>query len=307
MVNMPAIKNGLNKRFLGRVPNIDNGDRIIAEGAAWIAHDELRLTLSKPIEILVADTSGQGAYHTLLNVGEKLPLENETIKTENTRLFCVDPREGKAVIEIAKPARIGNAQPHDPRELLCVAAVPVDPNAEPLIERIECHLQIDHNYIAEIRLRSTGRGAEAAVSFHNLEFGLALPTPFKEGPADIDDKEIPRNIRGPARIVANARSNITQRTNVALKIREDMTTYELWRYVPGDIVMQWRENHFDNRSEDMSKRQQLERDFYIPCGTCKRLNSQIVAEGPIEACRGRRCGSHMRNPHHAAARQQNAQ
>ena len=47
MVGTPAIRNGLTERFLGRVPNLTNGDRIIAEGAAWIAHDGLRLTLSK--------------------------------------------------------------------------------------------------------------------------------------------------------------------------------------------------------------------------------------------------------------------
>ena len=52
MVNMPSIRDGLTERFLGRVPRLENGDRIISEGAAWIAHDGLRLTLSKPIEIL---------------------------------------------------------------------------------------------------------------------------------------------------------------------------------------------------------------------------------------------------------------
>jgi hypothetical protein len=65
MTNMPAIRNGLTERFVGRVPRLPNGDRIIAEGAAWIAHDGVRLTLSKPIELLVADTSGFGTYHPL--------------------------------------------------------------------------------------------------------------------------------------------------------------------------------------------------------------------------------------------------
>src|SRR5215207_1575887 len=65
MVNMPSIQRGLTERFLGRVPRLSNGDRIIAEGAAWIAHDGQRLTLSKPIEILIADTSGRGTYYPL--------------------------------------------------------------------------------------------------------------------------------------------------------------------------------------------------------------------------------------------------
>jgi DNA ligase (NAD+) len=36
-VNMPAIRNGLTERFIGRVPKLNNSDRIIAEGAALCA------------------------------------------------------------------------------------------------------------------------------------------------------------------------------------------------------------------------------------------------------------------------------
>ena len=87
MVNMPTIRDGLTERFLGRVPRLPNGDRIIAEGAAWIANDGLRLTFSKPI-VLVADTSGRGTYYPLVDAGWQLPLENETQNVTNTRLFC---------------------------------------------------------------------------------------------------------------------------------------------------------------------------------------------------------------------------
>jgi hypothetical protein len=76
MVNMPAIRNGLTERFIGRVPKLNNSDRIIAEGAAWIANDDLRLILAKPIELLVADTSGSGTYYPLVPAGLELPVEN---------------------------------------------------------------------------------------------------------------------------------------------------------------------------------------------------------------------------------------
>ena len=46
---------GLVQRFGGRVPQLKNGDRIIAEGAAWVAHDGLRLSLAKPVELLQPD------------------------------------------------------------------------------------------------------------------------------------------------------------------------------------------------------------------------------------------------------------
>jgi len=91
MVNMPAIRNGLTERFIGRVPTLNNSDRIIAEGAAWIANDDLRLTLAKPIELLIADTSGSGTYYPLVPAGLELPMENKVIPAADSRLFCVDP------------------------------------------------------------------------------------------------------------------------------------------------------------------------------------------------------------------------
>jgi molecular chaperone DnaK len=135
MVNMPAIRNGLTERFIGRVPKLNNSDRIIAEGAAWIANDDLRLILAKPIELLVADTSGSGTYYPLVPVGLELPVENKVMPAANSRLFCVDPREGIAVVELAKPVRTGPALPTDPRKTLCVLNVPVDCRAAPLLEK----------------------------------------------------------------------------------------------------------------------------------------------------------------------------
>lgn len=174
MVNMPAIMRGLTERFLGRVPRLDNGDRIISEGAAWIAHDGLRLTLAKPIELLVADSSGRGSYYPMVSAGLPLSMENQTIPIANSRLFCVDPREGVAVVEFAKPIRIGKANANDPRKTLCVASVDIDPTARPLIERLECKLQIDHDYVVKASLQSTGRKAVTEAEFHDLDFALAL-------------------------------------------------------------------------------------------------------------------------------------
>lgn len=288
MVNMPAIRNGLTERFVGRVPKLDNGDRIIAEGAAWIANDGLRLTLSKPIEILVADTSGRGAYHSLVDAGWTLPIENETQNVANTRLFCVDPREGVAVVEVAKPAKLGKVSPSAPRRTLCVAKVEVDANAQPLLERIECHLQIDHDYVARVTLRSTGRGASASEEFHDLEFGLSLAA--VSAPSGHIDEGKAGTANGPAgEIQALPSSNLLQRTNVARCDERDSSNGEAWRYVPGDLIARWRSSYFDTRSNAATKRQQEERNFYVPCARCKRRISQIKAEGRIEGCRGA-CG-----------------
>jgi molecular chaperone DnaK len=294
MVNMPAIQRGLTERFLGRVPRLPNGDSIIAEGAAWIAHDGLRLTLSKPIELLVADSSGRGSYYPIVSAGQPLPVENQVIPAANSRLFCVDPREGVVVVEFAKPMRTGTATPNDPRQTLCVASVPVDAKAQPLLERLECQLQIDHDYVVSITLRSTGRGAETSAEFHDLDFGLSLPQDGgtngngKDGEAEHSSTKI-------SPFKATKTSNVAQRTNVALGLNGSDSPDELWHLVPGDIVTLWRPNHFDTRSADASDRQKHERYFYVPCARCRRSISQIEAEGPVEACRGHRCGSGL-NP-----------
>ena len=285
MVNMPAIRDGLTERFVGRVPRLENGDRIIAEGAARIANDGLRLKLSKPIEILVADTSGRGTYHSLVDAGWILPIENKIQNVANTRLFCVDPQEGFAVVEVAKPVKLGKASPNDPRQSLCIARVAVDPNARPLIERIECNLQIDHDYVARVALKSTGRGEQSSEEFHDLEFGLSLAevaSPDREG----DDLGAgnPSGPVGEIRTLAN--SNLFQRTNVALGERNHAHGDHLWKYVPGDLIEKWQANYFDTRSSAATPRQREERNFYVPCARCKRRISRIKAEGPVQGCRG---------------------
>lgn len=288
MVNMPAIRDGLTERFVGRVPRIENGDRIIAEGAAWIASDGLRLKLSKPIEILIADTTGRGTYHSLIDAGWTLPIENETQNVANTRLFCVDPREGIAVVEVAKPVRLGKTSPNDPRLSLCVARVAVDPKAPPLLERIECNLQIDHDYVARVTLRSTGRGAQACEEFHDLEFGLSLG---EVASADREEGELgDGSSAGPVgQVRVRGHGNLFQRTNVARIDERNQTDDDLWQQVPGDLIKQWRPNYFDTRNDAANQRQLEERNFYVPCARCKRRISQITAEGPVNGCRGS-CG-----------------
>lgn len=290
MVNMPSIRDGLKERFLGRVPYLDNGDRIISEGAAWIAHDELRLTLSKPIEILVADTSGYGTYYPLVERGLPLPHENETQHVTNTRLFCTDPREGVAVIEFAKPAKLGRAFPTDPRRSLCVTSVKVDPVEQPLIERIECHLQIDHDYVAKVTLKSSGAKDESIAEFHDLDFGLSLA----RRTSTIDDGEqVPPKQSGSAIPVSIPNiSNLAQRTNILVGL-EGANNEHYWKMVPGDLADRWKKFYFDNRTNRATPRQLAEREFYLPCAYCKRNITQIRMEGQVPKCISNRCGIGM--------------
>ena len=174
IVNMPVIWNGLVERFGARVPTLNNRDRIIAEGAAWIAHDELTLRLSKPLEVLVAGESGRGSWLPLVDTEFALPVENKTAAAANRRFYCTDPRDGLAVFEFGKPRKVGLVQPEDERETLAVLTLPVDRTARPLLERLECEVHIDHDYVAKVTVASNVEDKSVSKEIHSLDFGLSL-------------------------------------------------------------------------------------------------------------------------------------
>jgi molecular chaperone DnaK len=300
MVNMPAVWDGLIERFGGRVPKLPNGDRIIAEGAAWIAHDGLRLTLAKPIEVLVADGSGRGTYLPIALAGVKMPVENNFITVANRRFFCVDPRDGAAVFEFAKPRKAGLVQPSDDRETICVGSLAIDPEARPLLERLECELQIDHDYIAHATLRSLGRQEATQVEFHQLEFGLTLPSP-SEAAGGAEPVKNEAHALGSERTSTESlsppsapQSNITLRSNLAPKGDDWRVYIGDWHEVPGDLIERWRTVFFGPRFSEMSPMQLDERNYYLPCSRCGRTLYSIRTQGPIEICRHYRC-SEVRN------------
>lgn len=127
MVNMPAVRDGLNERFGGRARRLSNGDRIISEGAAWIAHDELRLGLAKPIELLQSDDT----YAAVVPIPFNLPIENETRPAADTVYHCVDPRPGHASFTFARPSRPRPRDARSDRKAYATLHLAVDESAPP--------------------------------------------------------------------------------------------------------------------------------------------------------------------------------
>ena len=132
MVNLPAIRAGLVQRFGGRVPRLENGDRVIAEGAAWIAHDRLRLSLAKPIELAQPD----GSYLEIVGEDRELPVENEQVPIYARQFYCCDPRDQVANFQFVRPTRVGYGSRNAPRETYMTLSLKVDPFAQPLTERL---------------------------------------------------------------------------------------------------------------------------------------------------------------------------
>lgn len=281
MVNMPAIRKGLVERFGGRVPRLPNGDRIISEGAAWIAHDNLRLTLAKPIEVRVADGSGSGHYQVLVPKGLELPVENQVIGAANRQFVCADPRDGFATFEFVKPKAVGLVGPDAERETLCVVNVAVNPRTNPLVERLHCEVSIDHDYVAHVHVSSLGRGAEAHTEFHSLDFGLAIPAGAGRAAdgrvrSDAAAATVPA---GSARIVGPPRS-VAMRPNVL-----PAGSSNARQAVAGDLAFKLWPGMFSPDHPEATPRQRDEHLYYTPCSLCGRSLFQIEEEGLLPTCR----------------------
>ena len=287
MVNMPAIRRGLLERFGALARKLGNGDRIISEGAAWIAHDELRLTLAKPIEVRVADGTGAGHYFELVSRGIQLPVENQQLPVANKQFVCADPRNGIAVFEFAKPKTVGMVVSEDERETLGEVILAVDPKAPPLMERLSCEIQIDHDYVATAYVESGNRSAKNQAEFHRLEFGLAIGRAAGQATTDPEPKNEVKPV-GPARGAARISAR-----NGAVAFRPNVAPIEGWQQdrsiVAGDLAYELWPSMFDRNQPQATPHQLEEQNYYRKCGPCQRTAYEIEAFGPVEECRTRLC------------------
>lgn len=85
---MPAVREGLREMFgLSRLRLAENAATLIAEGAAWIAYDDVGLQLAKPMELLHADES----FVQLFPTGTVLPEAGKVVQAPPLALYCVIP------------------------------------------------------------------------------------------------------------------------------------------------------------------------------------------------------------------------
>jgi molecular chaperone DnaK len=275
MVNMPAIRDGLSERFGARAPRISNGDRIISEGAAWIAHDELRLGLAKPIELLQSDNS----YAPIVPIPFLLPFENDLKQAADTTYYCVDPRSGRASFTFARPARPRAKDTRSDRHTYATLHLDVDEEASPLMERLELEIKIDHDYVAHVDLRSTMRQHHVQAEIFDLEFTLKFPTigdiaaKSKNGNGEDIDSQSDTTINGlPVNLGA-------------VRLRSNISAEASWEKVPGDLVVQYDPHWFDERSQRYSDWQKAEWVYYKDCPYCHRSRYEFRSQG----CNDSRC------------------
>jgi molecular chaperone DnaK len=261
MANMPAIKSRLHELFgPQRVHLAESSGTLIAEGSAWIAHDEGRLRLSKHVELLLARNSCM----QLVKAGTEMPREGE-VQRDQFHLYCVDPRDGHAKFQLQSPMRPGSdVLPNDLRTPLENLIIKVDGATQPFRERLELDIQIDDNLVLHAQARSLNKKDLAECQVHNLEFGLALPTANRAGRED--EIEVADEVR------ASYQGSVVLRSNLADRVDE--------RLVPGELLHTYNATYFDRRN-DPPETQTSEQLYYKPCDSCGRdSNDPLCTCGP---------------------------
>lgn len=168
MIAMPAVQEALREVLgMNRLRLVENAATVIAEGAAWIAHDDLRLQLAKPLELLHADDS----YVEIVPTGTTLPVDGHVVK-HSMDVYCVDPRDGFAKFLFARPRWPGQDAHGDARVTYEHLTLPVDYYSVPLMERLQIEVSIDHDLIADVRAHAPMRDVTQERKIHDLEFGL---------------------------------------------------------------------------------------------------------------------------------------
>lgn len=256
MVHMPEIKKRLQEYFsLDRLVISDRGDRIISEGCAWIASDGVRLGLAKVLEVREARNS----YVRIFHDGTQLPLEGETISSGDISLYCVDPRDGIANIQVCKPEKPDKYSNTDLRINCGILTVPVDPKLKPFMERLRIHAKIDHDLILYVQAESIKSKESDSVEIFDLEFGLKISTSDmgENNQVIIDKSPEQTTSRLPSGSVV-ARSNVTAR-------------YNNHAAIPGEYLHEINPLAFDTRTNEATLQQIQEYHIYSLCSVCGRI------------------------------------
>lgn len=264
IVNMPTIKSRLLEIFGPLRLNIsDRGNTIISEGAAWIAHDKANLTLAKNIEL----SQARNTYFPILKAGLSMPREGD-VQACQLSLYCTDPRDGLAKIQISSPLKPGrNVQKTDQRDTLGSISVAIEKTLALFIERIELNVVIDENLILTTSAKSQIKNDTDTVEIHNLEFGLDLKKNINNSDKyddfivnQIDQKNQSNSISLLSNVVAHEDSE-----NIPI----DLVKPYFEKLVPGEYMKEYNRYYFSDQ-HGVPQIQKLEAVYYQPCSICKR-------------------------------------
>ncbi len=248
MVNMPMIKSKLTEIFgIAALHISDKGDRIISEGAAWIAKDNINLTLAKPFELVEARNS----LLTIIHQGVRLPARGESIQKRQS-MYCSDPRDGKAIFTFKRPQMVNKAAAADPRTTYGGLVVEINSHFPPLEERIELTVTINDDLIVSCQAVAEDFQQPVAIDFYDLEFSLNVLPALSASGDTIIRKSFSLAKGEPKQLLV--RANITMNKNA-------------WNTVPGELLKDYNDKYIYLR-KPMTEVQQKEYVRYQPCSNC---------------------------------------
>lgn len=248
MVNMPLIKNKLTEIFgVSSLHISEKGDRIISEGAAWIAYDNLELALAKPFELVEARNS----LLTVIHEGTRLPQRGESIQRQQS-MYCSDPRDGKAIFTFKRPQMVQKSAAADPRTTYGSLVVEVNPHFPPLEERIQLTVTIDDNLILHTQAIAEDCREPVVDEYYDLEFSLVVKKAADDSSEKKNSLKLSFNKSGPKQLFV--RANVTN-------------DKERWDAVPGELLKEYNDQHL-YLQKPMTRVQGEEHVRYQPCSAC---------------------------------------
>lgn len=258
MSNTPAVRRRLHELFgPERVEIPDGTATLIAEGAAWIASDKIRLHLAKNVELVLARNS----YLPLVKAGTAMPRDGEVQKSP-FHLYCTDPRDGKAKFQICTPKRAGESVlPNDSRTNLETVTVSVDRKAQPFQERLELDIEIDDDLVLGAHARSLNAKDQERREIHDLEFGVVLPADRPTKARKRPEKLLPE-----------------QAASGALSVRANVANRKDPRLIPGELLYGCEPHPFGDTIHHPSREQDVERLYYEPCADCGRASNDPLCQ-----------------------------
>lgn len=260
IVNMPMVKNRLDELFgPGRVHVSPRSASAIAEGAAWVAHDQARLHLAKNVELVLARNS----HMPLLEAGTAMPTERE-VRRERFDLYCVDPSDGSGKFSLVCPDRPGpRVFVNDDRKALGHLVLKVDAQALPFRERLELEISVNEDLVLTAKAWSLNQNGHAETEIHNLEFALATPG-TKSGWFHAEP-------------LSNEAANAAVKVQGGLVMRSNLSRTEEIRLVPGEVVKRIDPYYFDP-ARGAPQVQVNEYLYYQPCAYCKRASNDPLCQ-----------------------------
>lgn len=250
MVNMPVIKRHLREKFgVASLHISDHGDRIISNGAAWVARDNLNVSLAKPFELL----ESRNSLLTIFQENTSLPKRGESINSKQS-MYCTDPRDGKALFDFKRPEMPGKAGVADPRNSYGILSIEVNPEFPPFSERIEVQVVIDENLIASVNGVAMDCGKLNSIEYYDLEFALKVAS-IQSGVPSIKK-----------RITLSKKKGIRKGLIVRSNVSENSAG---WSLVPGELLYKVNQlPEFMYLKVPLSEEQKIEYVRYQPCSRC---------------------------------------